>query len=87
MTAGELAVSSSVRSMFSRAAECLLSLGAPIGKTFFLQAAQYCDVDMLTILVLHGAVLDCVDESGKTAVELAIRGRKPKNVEYLLRVG
>ena len=66
--------------------EYLLSLGAPIGYSLF-DAALLCGVDILTILVNHGAALDGVDQFGNTAVECAILGRKKENLEYLLNLG
>lgn len=84
---GSTAVDLAVQSRSLKTTEYLLSLGAPIGKTCFLQAAEYCDVDMLLVLVQHGAILDCVDKWGNTAVEGAIRNQKVKNVEYLLSLG
>ena len=66
--------------------EYLLSLGAPIGYSLF-DAALLCGVDILTILVDHGAALDGVDEYGNTAVECAILGKKKGNMEYLLNLG
>ena len=63
--------------------EYLLSVGAPIGKNSLSYAAEYGGVDILTILMNHGANLDCVDEDGNTAVKSAIRATKKDNLEYL----
>ena len=67
--------------------EYLLNLGAPIGRYSLCVAAEYTDVDILTILVNHGAALDGVNDDGHTVVECAIIGGKRENAKYLLNLG
>ena len=43
-------------------------------------------VDFLDILVGRGVAHDGVNQDGDTAVDCAIRGKKKKNVEYLLNL-
>ena len=69
--------------------EYLLSSGAPVGKNSLRHATRtWTGVDILTILVNHGALLDDVDEDGDNAVDGAIRTssircNKKDQVEYL----
>ena len=69
--------------------EYLLSLGVPVGKRALHHATNaWTGVDILTILVNHGALLDDVDEDGDNAVDGAIRTssircNKKDQVEYL----
>ena len=66
--------------------EYLLNLGAPIGKNSLFVAAKYRSVNILTILVNHGAALDGVDKDGDTVVECALLGGRKENAEYLLNL-
>lgn len=74
--------------------EILLKAGAKVdrrtpgySKTALFQAAFGGNVPVARMLVEHDADVNAVDDSGNNALREAILGKRPRMVEYLLKVG